>query len=72
MGIIHKDVKGENIPNIEGETDPSPLFSQWGQEKNHHQSSRLSHRIRNKVLGKYWEFDHINVHDMKYRQYFCW
>ena len=52
MGIIYKYMKGENIPDIGGESNPSPIF-QWGPEKSQYQSGRLAHRIRNKVQEEY-------------------
>ena len=52
MGIIHKYMKGENTPEVRGEINPSPLFS-TGAGKELYQSSRLAHRIRNKVQEKY-------------------
>ena len=33
LGIIHKDAEGENIPDIGGKTNPSPLFLNQGRKR---------------------------------------
>ena len=48
MGVISKDLEGENVPDIMGKANQLP-FSQQGQEKNQYLIGTLVCRIKKSV-----------------------